>query len=189
MGSSASYLACFFKISHAKSHNVLGITLVAIIDHQLPFEYTIASRSTDVVVLVLRVEKKQSVIEQPIPPAPAAGSTYLAFVEWNAIYDSHNEVACVMLGKEGKLGSSYVLKMKHYVEQLERLGYVLPQDISVGLILNGLTGDFAYFVRNYNMHNMGKTIGELHALLIQYEKDLPKKADTPLVLAIQGGRI
>nr|GEU43081.1 retrotransposon protein, putative, Ty1-copia subclass [Tanacetum cinerariifolium] len=39
------------------------------------------------------------------------------------------------------------------------------------------------------MHNMGKTIGELHALLIEYEKGLPKKAATPQALAIQGGRI
>ncbi|GJT52781.1 retrovirus-related pol polyprotein from transposon TNT 1-94 [Tanacetum coccineum] len=39
------------------------------------------------------------------------------------------------------------------------------------------------------MHNMGKTIGELHALLIEYEKGLPKKAATPQVMAIQGGRI
>ncbi|GKF55652.1 hypothetical protein Tco_0165992, partial [Tanacetum coccineum] len=39
------------------------------------------------------------------------------------------------------------------------------------------------------MHTMGKEIGELHALLIDYEKGLPKKAATPQVLAIQGGRI
>ncbi|GJZ82824.1 retrotransposon protein, putative, ty1-copia subclass [Tanacetum coccineum] len=39
------------------------------------------------------------------------------------------------------------------------------------------------------MHNMGKKIGELHALLIEYEKGLPKKAATPQVMAIQGGRI
>ncbi|GKE38415.1 retrotransposon protein, putative, ty1-copia subclass [Tanacetum coccineum] len=69
--------------------------------------------------------------------------------------------------------------MKNYVAQLERLGYVLPQDLSVGLILNGLTSNFIGFVRNYNMHNTGKTIGELHALLIEYEKCLPKKAATP----------
>ncbi|GJT23467.1 retrotransposon protein, putative, ty1-copia subclass [Tanacetum coccineum] len=79
--------------------------------------------------------------------------------------------------------------MKGYVEQLERLGYVLPQDLSVGLILNGLTSDFAGFVRNYNMHNIGKTIGERHVLLIEYEKGLPKKAATPQVMAIQSGRI
>ncbi|GJY42561.1 ribonuclease H-like domain-containing protein [Tanacetum coccineum] len=34
-----------------------------------------------------------------------------------------------------------------------------------------------------------KTIGELHALLIEYEKCLPKKAAAPQVLVIQGGRI
>ncbi|GJS36239.1 retrotransposon protein, putative, ty1-copia subclass [Tanacetum coccineum] len=89
---------------------------------------------------------------------------------------------------DGKPVGAYVLKMKDYVEKLERLGYVLPQDLSVGLILNGLTSDFANFVRNYNMHNMGKTIGELHALLIEYDKCLPKKAATPQVMAIQGGK-
>ncbi|GJY45367.1 retrotransposon protein, putative, ty1-copia subclass [Tanacetum coccineum] len=75
--------------------------------------------------------------------------------------------------------------MKNYVE-LERLGYVLPQDLTIGLILNGLTSDFAGFVRNYNMHNMGKTVGELHAMLIEYEKGLPKKAETPQVMMIKG---
>nr|GEW18256.1 hypothetical protein [Tanacetum cinerariifolium] len=91
--------------------------------------------------------------------------------------------------EEGKPVGPYVLKIKGYVEKLERLGYVLPQDIIVGLILNGLTSDFAGFVKNYNMHNMGKTVGELHAMLVEYEKDLPKKADTPQVMTIQGGRI
>ncbi|GJZ24703.1 hypothetical protein Tco_0562162 [Tanacetum coccineum] len=44
-------------------------------------------------------------------------------------------------------------------------------------------------LRKYNMHNMGKTIGKLHALLIEYEKGLPKKVATPQVMAIRGGRI
>ncbi|GKE78005.1 hypothetical protein Tco_1544125 [Tanacetum coccineum] len=60
--------------------------------------------------------------------------------------------------------------MKGYVEKLERLGYVLPQDITVGLILNGLTNDFVGFVKNYNMHNIGKTIGEIHAMLIDVQR-------------------
>ncbi|GJS60747.1 hypothetical protein Tco_0655531 [Tanacetum coccineum] len=34
----------------------------------------------------------------------------------------------------------------------------------------GLIKDFAGFMRNYNMHNTRKTIGELHAMLIEYEK-------------------
>ncbi|GKA00926.1 retrotransposon protein, putative, ty1-copia subclass, partial [Tanacetum coccineum] len=168
-------------------------------------------------------------------PAPATDSAANVLAEWNAVYDAHNEVACLMLGsmtpelhrqfensspyemlqelksmfkkqagverfdliqtfhackqEEGKPVAAYVLKMKGYVEQLERLGYVVPQDLSVGLILNGLTSDFAGFVRNYNMHNMGKTIGELHAMLIEYEKGLPKKAETPQVMEIISGQI
>nr|GEY75280.1 hypothetical protein [Tanacetum cinerariifolium] len=66
---------------------------------------------------------------------------------------------------------------------------VTSQDLSVSLILNGLASDFVGFVINYNIHNMGKIIGALHALLIEYEKSLPKKDATPQVMAIQGGRI
>ncbi|GKF09718.1 retrotransposon protein, putative, ty1-copia subclass, partial [Tanacetum coccineum] len=199
-----------------KSYKVLGIARVAIIDLQLLFEYIITSRSIDVMVmalpvqninhsafrsmfereklsgnnfndwfrqlkLVLRVEKKMFVIEQPIPPAPVAYSAANVLAKWNAIYDPYNEVACLMLGKEGKSVAEYVLKIKGYVEQLERLGYMLSQDLSVGY--------FAGFVRNYNMHNMGKTIGELHAMLIEYGKGLPKKAETPQVMMIKCGKI
>nr|GEX42968.1 retrotransposon protein, putative, Ty1-copia subclass [Tanacetum cinerariifolium] len=39
------------------------------------------------------------------------------------------------------------------------------------------------------MHNMRKIVVELHALLIEYEKGLPKKAATQQVMVIQGGRI
>ncbi|GJX26915.1 zinc finger, CCHC-type containing protein [Tanacetum coccineum] len=39
------------------------------------------------------------------------------------------------------------------------------------------------------MHNMGKTIGELHAMLIEYKKGLSKKAKTPQVMMIEGGKI
>ncbi|GKE18734.1 hypothetical protein Tco_1426311 [Tanacetum coccineum] len=39
------------------------------------------------------------------------------------------------------------------------------------------------------MHNTGKTIGELHAMLIEYEKGFPKNAETPQVMMIKGGKI
>ncbi|GKE77829.1 hypothetical protein Tco_1543949, partial [Tanacetum coccineum] len=171
---------------------LIGIVPMAIIDRQLPFEYTITSKSTDVVV--------------PLPAAPAADSQAQVLSQWNAVYDAYNEVACLILGtgverfdliqtfhackqKDGKLVVAYVLQMKGYVDQLECLSYVLPHDLIVGLILNDLTKDFARFVRNYNMHNMEKTIGELHAMLIEYEKGLPKKAETPRVMMIKGGKI
>ncbi|GKB00938.1 retrotransposon protein, putative, ty1-copia subclass [Tanacetum coccineum] len=140
------------------------------------------------------------IIEQPLPAAPAANSEANVLLEWNAIYDAYNEVVCLILGsmtaelyRQFENSSPYdmikELKMKGYVDQLERLGYVLPQDLIVGLILNGLTKDFSGFVINYNMHNMGKTVGELHAMLIEYEKSLTKKAETSQVMMIKGGKI
>ncbi|GJX96921.1 retrotransposon protein, putative, ty1-copia subclass [Tanacetum coccineum] len=99
--------------------------------------------------LVLRVEKKLFVIES-LPTDPAVIS------EANVAY--RVEALYVLIMRSLNPLGQYVLKMKGYVEQLERLGYVLPQDLSVGLILNGLTS-------------------------------LPKKAATPQVMVIQGGRI
>ncbi|GJT67454.1 retrotransposon protein, putative, ty1-copia subclass [Tanacetum coccineum] len=47
--------------------------------------------------LLLRVEKKIFVIEQPLPAAPAADSDAQVLSQWNAIYDAYNEVACLIL--------------------------------------------------------------------------------------------
>ncbi|GKE34693.1 hypothetical protein Tco_1454015, partial [Tanacetum coccineum] len=203
------------------------ITPVATIDHQLPFEYTIASKSTDVMVMALPIQNiKHSAFRLMFEREKLSRNNFNGWfcqLKQNAVYDSYNEVASLILGsmtpelhrqfenslpydmikelksmfekqdgverfdliqtfhaskqKVGKPVGTYVLKIKGYVEQLECLGYVLPQDISVGLILNGITSDFAGFVRNCN--NMRNAVGELHALFIEYEKGLPKKAATP----------
>nr|GFA22039.1 hypothetical protein [Tanacetum cinerariifolium] len=131
--------------------------------------------------LVLRVEKKMHVIEQPILPAPAADSAVNMMAEWNAAYNAHNEVACLMLGsmtpelhRQFKNYSPYKMlqKLRSMFEKqaaVERFDLIKTfhdckqeegkSDLSVGLILNGPTSDLVGFVRNYNMHNMGKTIG------------------------------
>ncbi|GJR12569.1 retrotransposon protein, putative, ty1-copia subclass, partial [Tanacetum coccineum] len=46
-----------------------------------------------------------------------------------------------------------------------------------------------HFIHKYNMHNMGKTLAELYAMLKLYEKGIPNKAETPTMLAIREGRI
>nr|GFB44795.1 hypothetical protein [Tanacetum cinerariifolium] len=71
----------------------------------------------------------------PISHALSADYTTQVLAQWNAVYDAHNEVSCLML------------------------------------------------------ESLPKKAGVLHALLIEYEKGLPKKAATPQVMAIQGGRI
>ncbi|GKC82354.1 hypothetical protein Tco_1138071, partial [Tanacetum coccineum] len=72
--------------------------------------------------------------------------------------------------KDGQSVSSYLLKMKSYLDTLERLGYAMTKELSVSFILNSLNKDYDQFVQNYNMHSMGKTIAELHAMLKLHEK-------------------
>nr|GFA63907.1 hypothetical protein [Tanacetum cinerariifolium] len=63
--------------------------------------------------------------------------------------------------EEWQLVSSYVLKMKGYIDNIERLEHP-----------------------NYNMHSMGKTVNELHDMLKLHEQTLPKN-NAPALLAIR----
>nr|GEW98908.1 zinc finger, CCHC-type [Tanacetum cinerariifolium] len=76
--------------------------------------------------------------------------------------------------EEGQSVSSYVLKMKGYTDNLERLGHPVTLGLGVSLILIGLRKEYNGFVQNYNMHSMGKTVNELHAMLKLHEQTLPK---------------
>ncbi|GJY98063.1 zinc finger, CCHC-type containing protein [Tanacetum coccineum] len=154
--------------------------------------------------IVLRYEKKMKFVEQPIGPAPDPETTNPDTID--KYYETVNleqEVECLILSRtfetvkafyaykqeEGHSVSSYLLKMKIYLDTLERLGYAMPNELGVSLILNSLNKDYDQFVQNYNMHSMGKTIAELHAMLKLHEKGIPKKAETPDVLAIREGKI
>ncbi|GKB65080.1 hypothetical protein Tco_0921266, partial [Tanacetum coccineum] len=48
--------------------------------------------------IVLRVEKKLNVLEQPMTHAAAVNAPKEDLEAWNAQYDHHNEVASLMLG-------------------------------------------------------------------------------------------
>nr|GEX33260.1 retrotransposon protein, putative, Ty1-copia subclass [Tanacetum cinerariifolium] len=76
--------------------------------------------------------------------------------------------------EEGQSVSSYVLKMKGYIDNLEHLGHLVTLGLGISLILIGLRKEFDGFVQNYKMHSLGKTINELHAMLKLHEQTLPK---------------
>ncbi|GJS17702.1 retrotransposon protein, putative, ty1-copia subclass [Tanacetum coccineum] len=114
------------------------------------------------------------VTKHPIPPTDAADSKANVLTEWNAVYDAHNEVACLMLG-------SMTPELHKHFENCSP--YEMVHELKAMFEKQGVVE------RKYNMHNMGKTIGELHAMLIEYEKGLPKKAETPQVMMIKSGKI
>nr|GFA20180.1 zinc finger, CCHC-type [Tanacetum cinerariifolium] len=117
--------------------------------------------------IVLRSENRLVHLEQPLIPLPLL----------------------VASQEDDQPVSHYLLKMKGYLDTLERLGFPMPNELSVSLILNSLNKDYDQFIQNYNMHSIGTTIAGLLAMLKLHRKGIPKKAATSAVLAIRGGII
>nr|GEV65761.1 putative retrotransposon protein [Tanacetum cinerariifolium] len=156
--------------------------------------------------IVLSVKDKLPFLEQPIPcyAFPPARqvlprdvlNTYTAWVKASKeIAGAEQELlqtvrefhACKQ--EEGQSVSSYVLKMESYIDNLERLGHAMTQNLVVSLILVSLRKEYDSFVQNYNMHGMGKTVTELHVMLKLHEQTLPQKYVAPALHAIRAGRI
>ncbi|GJZ62861.1 zinc finger, CCHC-type containing protein [Tanacetum coccineum] len=84
--------------------------------------------------------------------------------------------------------SSYILKMKSYIDNLERLGHPVSLNLAVNLILVSLRKEYNSFVKKYNMHGIGKMVNELHAMLKLHEQTLPKR-DAPALHAVRAGKV
>ncbi|GJS75203.1 hypothetical protein Tco_0725084 [Tanacetum coccineum] len=152
--------------------------------------------------LVLSTEDKEYYLEHPIPVAPVAQpgqqippEDLAAHAAW---VKGQKEVVELLQTvrefhtckqEEGQSVSTHVLKMKGYIDNLERLGQPVGQNLAVSLILVSLNKDFTSFVQNFNMHGMGKTVNELHAMLKLHEESLPKKDANPALHAIRAGRV
>ncbi|GJX19489.1 hypothetical protein Tco_0222166 [Tanacetum coccineum] len=131
--------------------------------------------------IVLRYEKKMKFVGQPIGPAPSPETANPDTID--KYYESVNieqEVACLMLSSMSPDLQRTLKKynafdmMKMFEEQAKHELFEI---------------DYDQFVQNYNMHSMGKTLAELHVMLKLHEKGIPKKAETPIMLAIREGRI
>nr|GEW68772.1 hypothetical protein [Tanacetum cinerariifolium] len=90
--------------------------------------------------------------------------------------------------EEGQSVSFNVLKMKGYIDNLERLGHLVTLGLGVSVILISLRKEYDGFVQNYNMHSIGKTVNELHAMLKLHEQTLPK-SNAPTINAIRAGKV
>ena len=85
----------------------------------------------------------------------------------------------------GRLVSPHVLKMKGYLDHLEKLGLPISQELATNIILQTLLDAYDGFVMNYNMHNMEKTISELHGMLKKAEQNIKTNSN---VLMVQKGK-
>ncbi|KAK9163105.1 hypothetical protein Syun_004007 [Stephania yunnanensis] len=87
---------------------------------------------------------------------------------------------------EGASVSPHVLKMKGYVDKLDRLEFPISQELATDLILNSLPESNSQFVMNNNMNNMEKSILELYLMLKTTEQNIKKPSSN--VLMVQKGK-
>ncbi|GJT29852.1 retrotransposon protein, putative, ty1-copia subclass [Tanacetum coccineum] len=119
--------------------------------------------------IVLSAEDKLNYLEHPIPAAPIpafAGQqvppeALAAYAAWFIAGTSSNR---------------------------ERVSRVQAGRTVLSLILVYLRKKYDSFVQNYNMHDMGKMVNELHVMLKLHEQTLPKK-DAPALHAIRAGKV
>ncbi|XP_021596646.1 uncharacterized protein LOC110603253 [Manihot esculenta] len=84
----------------------------------------------------------------------------------------------------GTLVSSHVLKMKGYLDTLEKLDVRISRELATDLILGSLLDSCDSFIMNYNMHRMDKSVIELHGMLKSAKENIHK---TKFVLMVQKG--
>ena len=85
----------------------------------------------------------------------------------------------------GNSVSPHVLKMKGYLDHLKKLGLPISQQLAIDIILQSLPDAYDCFVMNYNMHNMEKTISEMHGMLKTAEQNIKTTSN---VLMVQKGK-
>ena len=66
---------------------------------------------------------------------------------------------------EGNLIGPHVLKMIGYIENLEKHGFPLGQELATDVILQSLPESYGQFVLNYNMNEIDKTLPQLLGML------------------------
>ncbi|GJW98304.1 retrotransposon protein, putative, ty1-copia subclass [Tanacetum coccineum] len=158
--------------------------------------------------LVLSTEDKENYLEHPIPEAPVApprqqvppsvAAAHAAWVKGQKevvvlmllTMDLDIELNLAHLGAYDMLKELKAMFSKQAEQELlhtEREFHACKQE-EVSLILVSLNKDYDRFMQNYNMHGMGKTVNELHAMLNLHEDTLPKKDANPALHAIRAGR-
>ncbi|GJZ22076.1 hypothetical protein Tco_0559115 [Tanacetum coccineum] len=100
-----------------------------------------------------RNEQKLHHLEEALPEAPSATATAAAEQElFETVKAFH-----AYKQEEGQSVSTYVLKMKAYLDQIERLGYPMPLVLGVNMILTSLSKDYDQVQsRNLNARHEGK---------------------------------
>ena len=78
--------------------------------------------------------------------------------------------------------SEHVIKMFGYGTRLEALGFPIPAELSIDLVLASLPPSYSGFIMNYNMNGLEKTPNELLAMLKTAEPSVKRENNQVLMV-------
>ena len=78
-----------------------------------------------------------------------------------------------------------MIKMVGYSQTLEKLGFLLGQELATDFILASLPSSYGHFISNYHMHGVEKGLNELCGILKTAESDMKKCAGHSHVMVVQ----
>lgn len=102
-------------------------------------------------------------------------------------YELHREILDAKM-EEGTPVHDHVFKMLGRFDQMEKLGHPYNHEMATDIILRSLPDSYSQFRMNYNMSAGAATLVELHSMLINAERQLPKPNQQKEVLMIQKGK-
>ncbi|GKA22708.1 hypothetical protein Tco_0708670 [Tanacetum coccineum] len=148
--------------------------------------------------LVLSTEDKEKYLEQPIPAAHVAAAPnqpipHTAHATYNEWVKNQKEIVVMMLltmdleiqrNLAHLSANDMLIELKAlYSKQAEQELLQTVREFHTCKQEEGQS-----LCENYNMHSMGKTVNELHAMLKLHEETLPKKFAPPALHAIRAGK-
>ena len=89
------------------------------------------------------------------------------------LYGQQVKIECYMIAyalfacrmKEGQSIAQHAQKMYGYIERLQKLGYVMDNELYIDLTLHSLPSTFSHFVMNFNINKLEVTVLELCNML------------------------
>ena len=85
--------------------------------------------------------------------------------------------------KKGQNVAQYAQKMYGYIERLQKLGYMMDNELYIDLILHSLPSIFSHFVMNFNMNELEVAVPELCNMLKTAQENLLENPRPAMVVA------
>ena len=76
--------------------------------------------------------------------------------------------------KSGQAIGPHIFAMMGLFENMEQLGFPYRVELAIGIIFHSLPNNFNQFRMTFNMNESKKTLQELHGLLVNAERNIPK---------------